>query len=280
MALPYLLAELPTSDFIEQYYLKLPFAASHGAETFNQFADWSTIDRLLQAPSVDLLIASQRLGVFRGIEPRTETEARTLLADGYTLGFRHVQQCDSGLAELASKFAAELAAPVDIHLYCTPANEPGFGWHYDAEEVFVLQTFGSKEWLLRKNTVHPWPLMESLPADMAYEKEIMPLQRCSLKAGDWLYIPSGYWHATRATEESISLSVGIAAQSGIDFFDSLRDELLRDLRWRQRLPHAPQSEELQTRLAELAADLAKRLAAPSRASDFSLHTRHFGATKT
>ena len=37
----------------------------------------------------------------------------------------------------------DFAAPVDVHLYCTPAGQPGFGWHYDAEDVFVLQTAGS-----------------------------------------------------------------------------------------------------------------------------------------
>lgn len=129
-----------------------------------------------------------------------------------------------------------LGAPVDVHLYCTPPSEPGFGWHYDAEEVFILQTVGSKEWSLRKNTVNPWPLLEAMPHDMQYSREVMPLLKCRLEAGDWLYIPAGYWHSTFATEESISLSIGINCRSAMDVLESLREELLADVRCRQRLP--------------------------------------------
>src|SRR5947209_3055839 len=129
-------------------------------------------------------------------------------------------------------------APIDVHVYCTPAGQPGFGWHYDAEDVFVLQTAGRKEWSLRKNTVNPWPLAEALPADMRHEREIMPVLRCTLAAGDWLYIPAGYWHRTRAGEESVSLSVGVLSASALDVYDFLRRQLLSSLRWRQRLPPA------------------------------------------
>ena len=39
---------------------------------------------------------------------------------------------------------------------------------------------GRKTYSLRKNTVNPWPLEETLPADMKYEREIMPLMQCRL----------------------------------------------------------------------------------------------------
>src|SRR5204862_57834 len=127
---------------------------------------------------------------------------------------------------------------IDVHVYCAPGASPGFGWHYDAEDVFILQTVGSKEWWLRKNTVNPWPLVEALPADMRYPREIMPVLRCHLLAGDWLYIPAGYWHRTQAGEESISLSVGVLAATAVDVYDFLRREVLASLRWRKRLPVA------------------------------------------
>jgi 50S ribosomal protein L16 3-hydroxylase len=130
--------------------------------------------------------------------------------------------------------------------------------------VFVLQTCGSKEWEPRKNTVNPWPLVETLPADMRHEREIMPVLRCLLAAGDWLYIPHGYWHRTRAAEESISLSVGLRSAAALDVFDFLRGELLSSLKWRQRLPPAGAAsplgpEELSRRYRELFADLGADL---------------------
>lgn len=255
-------------DFLEAHYLKLPFANAGGAAPFAELAGWSTIERLLTAPGVDLLIASQKLGRYQAAPPQTQAEAQSLLDQGYTLAFRRAHRHDAGLAQLAKQFATQFNAPIDVQLYCTPAEQAGFGWHYDAEEVFVLQSAGSKEWMLRKNTVNPWPLIDRLPHDMAYQRELMPLQRCLLHANDWLYIPAGYWHATKADEQSISLSVGVLAQSGVDFFDFLRNELCDDIRWRQRLPHLVQQADLQMRLAELAGDLARRITKPETAAHF------------
>src|SRR5947199_5431507 len=31
----------------------------------------------------------------------------------------------------------------------------------------------------------------------------------SLIPGDWLYVPRGWWHCARATEDSLSLSIGV-----------------------------------------------------------------------
>jgi len=268
LSLVTLLGAGATQNFLDEYFLKLPFARQKGAEPFCSLGNWAVVERLLREPNIELIVASQRLGVCSDRQPQSLTEARQLCEEGFTLGFRHVQNIEDLYGKLAKEFLCELAAPVDIHLYCTPPAEPGFGWHYDAEEVFILQTLGSKEWSLRKNTVNPWPLVESMPNDMEYPKEIMPLVRCRLEVGDWLYIPAGYWHSTFATEESISLSVGINCRSGIDIFDSIRETLLKDLRWRQRLPIIGQASSLskeeqllayRSRIAELKADLNRRL---------------------
>src|SRR5687768_17715125 len=64
----------------------------------------------------------------------------------------------------------------------------------------------------------------------------MPLMRCELAAGDWLYIPSGYWHMGESRETSISLAIGVQSPTGVEMFDSLRPQILESLLWRQRLP--------------------------------------------
>jgi ribosomal protein L16 Arg81 hydroxylase len=104
---------------------------------------------------------------------------------------------------------------------------------------------------------------------MRYEREIMPVMRSLLVAGDWLYIPAGYWHRTHSEEESISLSVGIQSVAAIDVYDFLRPDLLASLRWRQRLPTAGEASpltgdelvaQLQEIFQELGNDLAGQLA--------------------
>jgi ribosomal protein L16 Arg81 hydroxylase len=265
MILDRLLGDMPAGQFLDEYYLRLPYSRAGGYREWTVLGSWQVIERILAQPGVDAIVG--RLGKqWEGEGPPSAETARRLAAEGYTLGIRHAQRHDAGLAELAAEFRAALAAPIDVHLYCTPAGQPGFGWHYDAEEVFVLQTHGDKEWWLRKNTVNPWPLVETIPQDQRHEREIMPVFRCTLKAGDWLYIPSGYWHKTAAGGESISLSVGVLAPSGIDVLDLARQQLLSSLRWRGRLPaagaaapheEAQRIEQYRNHLAELAADLGR-----------------------
>lgn len=267
MKLQALLGAVSPVHFMAVYYCKLPYASAGGCATAAALGTWDVIGELLAHPDVDPIVArgSER---WTGPPPRNSTEARALVEQGYTCGIRRAHRCHAALNALAADFRSDFAAPIDVHLYCTPAEQPGFSWHYDAEEVFVLQTAGSKEWSLRKNTVNPWPLVETLPDDMHHEREIMPLMRCTLQAGDWLYIPGGYWHATRALEESISLSVGIKAPAALDILDSLRPTLAQSLLWRQRLPPLGAAggidrHELalrfRTLLDELAADLNRML---------------------
>src|SRR6185295_19696620 len=115
------------------------------------------------------------------------------------------------------------------------------------------------------NTVNPWPIEESLPADMHYEREIMPLMKCELAAGDWLYIPSGYWHMGQSRETAISLAIGVQPRTAVDPFDSLRPQLLDSLFWRQRLPvagdaAATDDEALRNQLADLFKQFGNELA--------------------
>jgi ribosomal protein L16 Arg81 hydroxylase len=281
MVLAKLLGSVSPAAFMQEHFLRLPFALMGGCSHLSACGDWAVVERVLSSPGADVIVGSAEQR-FEGPPPTSLENARRLLAEGLTVGIRHAEKHDESLAQLARGFGADFLAPIDIHLYCTPAGKPGFGWHYDAEDVFVLQTHGKKEWWLRKNTVNPWPLVETLPKDMKYEREIMPAMRCLLAAGDWLYIPAGYWHRTGCQEESISLSVGIQSPSAIDVFDFLRPQLLDSLRWRQRLPPAGEAssisdserlEQFQALFQELGADLAKALSEKKLAASFLAQLR-------
>jgi ribosomal protein L16 Arg81 hydroxylase len=230
-----LLGSTSRASFLAEHYQKLPFALAGAARELVPLGSWESIGEILAQPNPDMLVVrgGER---WSGSLPCTLTQARELAAEGYTLLVRHAERHLPALAEWAAGFARDFCGEVNVHLYCTPASQFGFSWHYDAEEVFIIQTTGNKEYSLRKNTVNPWPVHQLLPEDMHYEREIMPMMRCRLQAGDWLYIPSGYWHMGRADEEAISLAVGVMPTTGVDVFDFLRREVLASLRWRQRFP--------------------------------------------
>lgn len=260
-----LLGGFSRRQFIEQYYLRQPFSLPRESAPWTHLAGWAVVKSIVARTDADVLVVKDGRR-WEGNRNPTPDEARRLFDDGYTVLLRHAERCHPEIAEMAAGFERDFHAAVDVHIYCTPANQHGFGWHYDAEDVFILQAAGSKEYSLRKNTVNPWPVAEALPDDMRYEREIMPLSRCLLSAGDWLYIPHGYWHKADAREASFSLAVGVMSPSALDVLDFVRARLPESIRWRQRLPamgaaSSVSDEELLDRhrelFAELGADLAR-----------------------
>jgi ribosomal protein L16 Arg81 hydroxylase len=276
MNLQTLLGDVRLAQFVADYYHRLPYSAAGLARPLCELGTWDLLTAIVVEERADVLVCRQN-EQFSGPPPRSAEDARRLTDEGYTLLVRHAERHDERLARLAAEFAADFAAPVNVHMYSTPSGQFGFGWHYDAEEVFIVQTAGRKEYSLRKNTVNPWPIEETLPADMHYEREIMPLTRCELAAGDWLYIPSGYWHRGTSRELALSLAIGVQPRTGVEVFDALRRRVLDSFLWRQRLFVAGRASELSDEqllaayreaFATLGNDLAKQLADPILAAQF------------
>jgi ribosomal protein L16 Arg81 hydroxylase len=183
---------VPVAKFADEFLHRLPFALPGSAGSACALGTWPAFGALLSRAGDDIF-ATRAGQWYSGPRPTDLEAAQTLLDEQYTLFIRHAERHHAGLAEMAQEFSATFRGPVNIHVFATPAGAPGFSWHYDAEDVFILQTQGEKEYSLRKNTVNPWPLEETLPADMQYERELMPLVRVQLRAGDLLYIPCGYY---------------------------------------------------------------------------------------
>ena len=256
-----LFGKVPLAQFIGEYLHRLPLAMAGSARGLRELGTWDVLGAILPAAGADAF--SAREGQW-GPVPSDERGARSLCDEGYTVFVRHAERHDRRLAAVAEAFEQTFRGAVNIHFFATPAGAPGFSWHYDAEDVFIVQTAGEKEYSLRKNTVNPWPLEETLPADMQYERELMPLMRARLGAGDLLYIPCGYWHRAEAlgcetgsaaevsrrgdqspfsqnrksgqTPAALSLAIGVMSRTAMDVHEFLRHKLVESLVWRQRLP--------------------------------------------
>jgi ribosomal protein L16 Arg81 hydroxylase len=220
---------------------------------------------LVEAPGADVLLS--RRGELADAPARGWREK---YAEGFTITVRSAEKLDPDLARIAGEFRSDFLAPVNIHLYCTPAGEHGFGWHYDVEDVFVLQVDGAKVYSLRKNTVNPWPVLETMPRDLRFEDEGSPVFTCRLEAGDWLYIPAGWWHLAKTESESKSLAVGMMSPTALDLLRFLGPELAATVIWRQRLPvsAADDSERFSKVIRDLGRDLAAALSDPKLARRF------------
>jgi 50S ribosomal protein L16 3-hydroxylase len=265
-----LFGDFGLSRFISDYMHRLPLALPTVGHSLRAIGTWDLLLATLIAPSIDAMVVRQGQR-YPCQAPTDAASAQELCGIGCTIVVRHAERYDHHLADLAKAFEATFRASVNIHMYATPPDCHGFSWHYDAEDVFIFQTCGRKEYLLRKNTVNPWPLEETIPEDMRYERELMPLMRVLLDPGDMLYIPCGYWHRAQAvegTENAISLAVGVMSRTAVDLFDCLRNDILQSLAWRQRLPISQlrstwvDSAERQYLVAQLLAELNRMLNGP------------------
>lgn len=218
MALEELLTAAARQEFVSRIFRRAPFAQPRAASGLVRFLDWSTLDRVLQSASSseaggdDVLVVRHGRLVPTPV-PRSLSAARPLLDAGSSLVVRNAEARDAGMRELRDRFAAALAARARIQLFVTPKGERGFGWHYDAEEVFIVQTMGTKEYFFRENTVNPRPRPQPSYDFAAVREERTPIMACTLIAGDWLYVPRGWWHVATAHEDSLAISIGVLEDS-------------------------------------------------------------------
>jgi 50S ribosomal protein L16 3-hydroxylase len=207
------LKPIAVTTFLAEHLGHAPFARAGAACEVASACGWTLLDEVLRAgPSDVLVIGSSRQ--FDMPAPRSVAELQALFRVGLGIAIRAPERVSQPLETLAREFARDLPGEQRLILFATPAETHGFGWHYDAEDVFVIQTAGDKEYYLRRNTVSPPPRRGFQSDFREYQNETSPLMACRLVPGDWLYVPKGYWHMARAFEDSLSLSIGVFPECG------------------------------------------------------------------
>ena len=201
------LGALPREAFLRQHFQRAPLAQPSLGRSLTPLLQWETVERLVEARADMLLVRNSKL--WRDPLPPSFAEVRQRFGEGWSVVLRHTEEHDPGMRVIAEAFARELPGQVVVQVYATPGDFHSFSWHYDVEDVFIVQTVGTKEYFLRENTVNPRPTLETMPKDMQYERETTPVVGATLTAGDCLYIPRGWWHVAKAREDALSISVGV-----------------------------------------------------------------------
>lgn len=207
-----LVGESETGSFFENHFRRRPFALPSRARRFENLVCWDLLREIFEVHSDCWLPCQGRLPSEKALSSGmlTYEQAREGFASGRTVLIRHAERSSGKIADVARSFQEAFRSPIDVQLYVTPAGQEGFDWHYDIEDVFVIQSAGEKEFRLLPNTVTPRPLPVLTPENQRFTSERKtPEIRCWLKAGDWLYVPAGYWHKAKAVTDSFHLSVGV-----------------------------------------------------------------------
>jgi len=202
------LSPLSVDQFSRAYLHRSAWALPHSARSALGVLDWTTLGEVLGSDTPADTIVCARGEALALPPPRDLMMLRGYMRMGIGLCLRHAQRSHPRLAVLAQAFEHDLPGSVQVQIFVTPRDTHGFGWHYDLEDVFIAQTAGVKDYYFRANTIEldtPFP-----PRDFsAYKAETAPLQTATLVPGDFLYIPSRWWHMALCREDSLSISVGV-----------------------------------------------------------------------
>jgi 50S ribosomal protein L16 3-hydroxylase len=202
------LSPMTVSSFARDYLRTQPYASPSSAHRAMPIFGWDTLDQLLTRNPPDVLVVAR--GKLLDLPtPKSLGEALDLLANGVGLVIRRAEKINDGVAGLAASVTQHIPADVHVQLIVTPAGTYGFGWHYDDEDVFIVQTEGSKDYFFRDNTVERERPSGTPPDFTRFGNEASPIGTARLLAGDWLYIPARWWHAAKCIEDSLSISLGI-----------------------------------------------------------------------
>jgi 50S ribosomal protein L16 3-hydroxylase len=198
------LAPVSLDEFCARSLRTAPDARPATARAARALLDWEVLDRVLRTAD-DVLVVS-RGQLLPVPPPRSLAELRGYFAAGIGLCIRHGERRDAALAGVATAFG-ELGA-AQVQLFVTPGGTHGFGWHYDDEDVFIVQTAGVKDYYFRANTVAgDQPARPEMFA--RFIAETSALCTATLVPGDFLYLPSRWWHMAVCREDALSISVGV-----------------------------------------------------------------------
>ena len=115
---------------------------------------------------------------------------------GATIVLEGLHRYSTPIRDLCRDLERELRQGTQVNVYITPPGAQGFATHVDAHDVFVVQTFGSKNWLVFPETDTDGTGTPSIERN--------------LETGDCLYIPRGFPHsASTGTTASAHLTIGI-----------------------------------------------------------------------
>jgi hypothetical protein len=204
-----LLGPLSRSEFERNVFRKHPWARPGAAASEAMLFRWRELGELLQSyPEPDVLVvATSKL--LECEAPRRPSALKALMARGIGICVRHAERHHLAVEAAAAGLARSFGTSVHVQVFVTPGGTHGFGWHYDAEDVFIVQTAGVKDYYFRENTVAKRRSGEERFDFSAVRRERTPLQTARLLPGDCLYLPAGYWHMARSIEDSLSMSLGV-----------------------------------------------------------------------
>lgn len=194
--------------FAREHYGKQPFVMPGVVPEIMHTWDWDSLDAALASPAAEVQVV-RRGESLSFAAPRSLAALRELFERDAGVALRNAERASERVRAIAAAIGEDIPGNQRVVVFATPGNTHSLAWHFDLDDLFIVQAAGAKTHYLRENTVLPRPLTQTGHSLAAYALETSPMVACRLSAGDFLYVPAGYWHMARAEDNSLSISVGV-----------------------------------------------------------------------
>ncbi len=293
-----LIAPLDEADFFATYHDRQPVhIRSERPDRFADIMSWDILTRLLNMTSVwtedtlQLVLDKEPIpaahycveGIGHRAGDRLQPDAeqvKTWLRRGASLVANDIDTLSPGMSAAFDLIEKRLGAKVQSNLYCSSAQHQAFDAHFDTHEVFALHIEGEKTWrVYQGRTDRPiaHPGFRELTQDFHAQNRGAVLFEATLRPGDVLYIPRGYYHDALADSASVHLACGVTYPIGVDIVGILHQHTFSHSAFRGNLPLTGTGDQaLRRHLADLAARLAKIAESDSFFADVKRFQDEFG----
>ena len=231
-----IVAPLAFSTFMSEYWEKKHlYIPGNSTNKFRQILNVDEIDKFLSRsdirhPSLRIVQNGNEhdlgsytkefeLGAHRSHDQIDNEKMFALYSAGATIVLQHLQHNIPGLGIFTNSLEEKFGCNVHASSFITPPAAQGFTSHYDTYSFFALQISGLKKW-----SIYPKTPLSPVREDRLTDKSWVPcdpIAVVTLKAGDFLYVPRGWFHsAESATETSIHLTFGFFLPTLLDIFQA------------------------------------------------------------
>lgn len=284
-----MLAPVGAEDFFATYHDRKPLVVPGATGKFDAVFSWNALNGLLDLANiwtgntVKIVLDGRTLVEQEFCRPAYGREGQTVLQpdparvrhflrEGATMVLDFAESLSPTIASVAAALQVWFGGPVTCNIYCSWRAHPGFGSHFDATDVVVMQIVGTKQWRIYEGRFEypveaPGYETTSFPQDYHEQRKGDELMTPALTPGDLLYLPRGQYHdALASSEASLHLTFGVTQATGHDVMMQLTDTFIDDPLFRKPLPSFD-DEEAHAAHIRMLADRMRDVIADTEASD-------------
>jgi|SRR5215472_11913906 len=227
-----LIAPLSEPEFAELLRTRsLVFRRGSNDRRFETLLDWETFRGVIANgyPSEELCVTRDGNPVLPHIylqDGRVNAKNLAALLDhGASVIATRIEPHVPQLAALCADMREHIRERIFATAIATTGRGGALKLHYDAQDIVVVQTTGSKRW-----KIYDCPVaspVNGMPEQSPPQSR--PIFDDTLRPGDFLFLPAGHWHhCENGPDRSLHLAIMIAPSTGWREVNALMRELMAE----------------------------------------------------